>query len=472
MYFLVLLCFVAVCSSHNRIVESASGPSHNKIVVCYLGTWSVYRPERGSFTIEHLDPSLCTHIIYSFVGLDVLEDSPKSLDPWQDLREDYGNKGFERITNLRNTYPHVKVTVAIGGWNEGSTNYSRLVSDEKRRRRFVQNALNFVKKHNFDGLDLDWEFPGKRGGVASDKDNFLLLVKELKSEFRKYNLLLTAAFGAGKDTIDIAYDVAGLAGYLDFIHMMCYDYHGSWDQKTGSNAPLKSDDLLNVEYSMNYMMEMGAPPNKLVMGLAMYGRTFLLEKSTPLNPKKKIKLGMPAEKTGFQGPLTRENGFMGYNEICLELNNKSANWSVYWDGESRTPYAVNGNKVVSYDNEQSLREKVKFAMKAKLAGVMVWSIDTDDFQGDCFKGDENVSHKNFPLMRSINKSIEEALAELEQEEKEMKEKEKKKKEDIPNDKENEIDSDKHKMNNNNNSIALSGSLSCVIFCIFRFLLFK
>lgn len=76
--------------------------------------------------------------------------------------------------------------------------------------------------------------------------NFCVNLQELKAAFRKHNLLLTAAFGAGKDTIDIAYDVAGLSVYLDYIHMMCYDYHGAWDKKTGANAPLRSNDDLNV----------------------------------------------------------------------------------------------------------------------------------------------------------------------------------------------------------------------------------
>lgn len=71
-------------------------------------------------------------------------------------------------------------------------------------------------------------------------------MKELKSAFNKFNLLLTAAFGAGKDTIDVAYNVQGLSHYLDYIHLMCYDYHGAWDQKTGANAPLKSTDFLSV----------------------------------------------------------------------------------------------------------------------------------------------------------------------------------------------------------------------------------
>lgn len=73
-----------------------------------------------------------------------------------------------------------------------------------------------------------------------------LLVQELRSAFSKHKLLVTAAFGTGKDTIDIAYNVADLSYYLDFIHLMCYDYHGTWDEKTGPNSPLRSSDVLSV----------------------------------------------------------------------------------------------------------------------------------------------------------------------------------------------------------------------------------
>lgn len=48
-------------------------------MVCYVGTWAVYRPGRGSFTIENIDPTLCTHLIYSFVGLNVTHDDIRSL---------------------------------------------------------------------------------------------------------------------------------------------------------------------------------------------------------------------------------------------------------------------------------------------------------------------------------------------------------------------------------------------------------
>lgn len=56
-----------------------AGPIHSKVVVCYIGTWSVYRPAAGSFSLDNFDPSLCTHVIYSFAGLDEAKDTIKSL---------------------------------------------------------------------------------------------------------------------------------------------------------------------------------------------------------------------------------------------------------------------------------------------------------------------------------------------------------------------------------------------------------
>ena len=91
--------------------------------------------------------------------------------------------------------PRVQVTLAIGGWNEGSEKYSLMAASPqhrystvqystaqyspRHRRTFARSALGFIRRHNFDGLDLDWEYPGKRGGAEQDKDNFILLIQEL-----------------------------------------------------------------------------------------------------------------------------------------------------------------------------------------------------------------------------------------------------------------------------------------------------
>jgi len=107
---------------------------------------------------------------------------------------------------------------------------------------------SFIRKYDFDGLDLDWEYPTQRKGKPADRENFVLLTKELREEFDNHGLLLTSAIGAAKKVIDEAYDVRQISRYLDYLHIMCYDYHGSWDQRVGYNAPLSApaDDPLSV----------------------------------------------------------------------------------------------------------------------------------------------------------------------------------------------------------------------------------
>ena len=83
---------------------------HDKVVVCYWGTWANYRPKDGKFTPEDVDPTLCTHLIYSFAGLDAELDKIKPLDPWMDLEEGYALSGYRKATDLKYAYPHLKVT--------------------------------------------------------------------------------------------------------------------------------------------------------------------------------------------------------------------------------------------------------------------------------------------------------------------------------------------------------------------------
>ncbi|CAK1548864.1 unnamed protein product [Leptosia nina] len=363
--------------------QTLGGPMHGKVVVCYVATWAVYRPGAGKFEQSDLEPSLCTHLVYSFAGLNENTNSIKSLDPWQDLEDNYGRAGYKRMVALKERYPHLKVTLAIGGWNEGSIKYSKMAASAETRSKFVQSVLFFLDKYNFDGLDLDWEYPAKRDGRPEDKANYVSLVKDLKEAFEPKGYILTAALGAGKETMDAAYDLSKLSRYLDFIHMMCYDYHGTWDGVVGANAPLRGtndQDFLSLEYTIKYMLSHGVSPYKMVLGLPMYGRNFILE-----NPGvKKILFGVTTAKSqGFAGPFTKEAGFMGYNEICSETTNTSSGWTQHWHEQTATPYLRDGGRVVTYDNARSIAIKVKLAIDYGLGGLMVWSIDTDDFRGAC-----------------------------------------------------------------------------------------
>ena len=75
------------------------------------------------------------------------------------------------------------MTLSIGGWNEGSENYSEMAADDDKRSTFVSSAVQFLKKYRFDGLDLAWAYPTQRGGKPEDKENFIILLKELRWRF-------------------------------------------------------------------------------------------------------------------------------------------------------------------------------------------------------------------------------------------------------------------------------------------------
>lgn len=133
-------------------------------VVCYYGSWAVYRPGDGKFPVESIDPHKCTHAVYGFVGINA-DGTIRILDSWNEI--DLG--ALRRFNELKNQNPNLKTLIAIGGWNEGSTVFSQVAASADLRQRFAQDALRFIREHGFDGFDLDWEYPGQRGGVPEDK---------------------------------------------------------------------------------------------------------------------------------------------------------------------------------------------------------------------------------------------------------------------------------------------------------------
>ncbi|XP_012216718.2 probable chitinase 2 [Linepithema humile] len=390
------ILFLGTCNVHGF-----PKPKHDKVVVCYVASWAAYRPGNGAFLIENLRTEHCTHLIYAFAGINASDWTIRSLDPWADMEKD-GVGNYRKMTALHKQ--GVKVLLGVGGWNEGSANYSKMAASPDSRKAFVASTFKFLNTYGFDGLDLDWEYPGSRGGALYDKQNFVSLVKELRDIF-KNRFLLTAAISAANQTINTAYDIPEISKYLDHIHVMAYDYHGAWDKQVLPNSPLRSTDGLSVENTITYLLRQGAPADKLVLGLAMYGRTFNLTKipeSLKVSP-----IGLPSLDTGFKGPYTSQEGFMGFNEICEALVFYPQDWTTGWDNHSSTAYAIKKDNVVVYDDHKAMIAKVEYVKKQNLAGVMIWSIDTDDFRGNCasLHGDMMFKERDYPLMRAINAAL-------------------------------------------------------------------
>ncbi|XP_054011753.1 probable chitinase 10 [Hylaeus anthracinus] len=365
-------------------------------VICYFTNWAWYRQEGGKFLPEDIDTDLCTHVLYGFAVLDGSQLTIKSHDPWADI----DNKFYERIAALKSK--GIKVLMAIGGWNDSAGDkYSRLVNSPSARRRFIENVIQFIEKYEFEGLDLDWEYPvcwqvDCKKGPSSDKEGFASLVKELSEAFQPKGLLLSAAVSPSKRVIDEGYDVPTLARYLDWIAVMTYDYHGQWDKKTGHVAPLYHlpgdwEPTFNANFSIHYWMEKGAPAKKLVMGAPLYGQSFSLAERTQRG------LNAPTYGGGEAGEATRARGFLSYYEICERTLTKG--WTVVQDKERRIgPYAYKGDQWVSFDDAKQMKLKAELIKDIGLAGGMVWALDLDDFKNKC-------GCEPSPLLRTMNRVL-------------------------------------------------------------------
>ncbi|XP_050554383.1 probable chitinase 2 isoform X1 [Spodoptera frugiperda] len=374
--------------------------SCEKAVICYYGTWATYRDGLGKFDVENIDPHLCTHLIYAFAGIDD-EGTLRALDPWLDLPDGGGRDNFGKFNALKKKNPSLKTLLAVGGWNEGSAKYSKMAANSTLRNNFITSALNMITKHGFDGLDMDWEYPNRRDTVhgQNDIDNFTTLLKEIKAVFDQQGLLLTAAVSSVRSAASQSYNVAEISKYLDMVHIMTYDMHGSWDPVTGHNAPIHQgegdegvnpEELFNVEQSLKYWIGAGCPPEKIALGVPFYGRSFTLQDANRNGVK------APAAGAGISGPYTATAGSIGYNEFCQKLQTEP--WTQRYDSLAKVPYAVNGKDWVTYDDPDSITAKVNYAKSLGINKIMIWSIETDDFHGVCGKG-------NNPLLNAINTAL-------------------------------------------------------------------
>ncbi|KAJ8898044.1 hypothetical protein PR048_003404 [Dryococelus australis] len=379
-------------SSLQTLVDPRARPPQ---VLCYITSWSQKRPGAGKFTPENIDSSLCTHVIYAFATL-----KEHRLAPGDD-------KDVEMYT---------RILLAIGGWAFGSTPFKELTSNVFRMNQFVYDAIELLREYKFNGLDVDWEYP--RG--ADDRAAYVNLLKELRMAFEgeakssgEPRLLLTAAVPASFEAIAAGYDVPEISKYLDLINVMTYDFHGQWERQVGHNSPLfplesttSYQKKLTVDFSAREWVKQGAPKEKLMIGMPTYGRSFTLVDPT------KFDIGAPASGGGTAGKYTGEPGFMSYYEVCDFLH--VDNTTLVWDNEQQVPFAYRKDQWVGFDDERSLKTKNKgcavwqmtWLKQEGFGGIMIWSVDMDDFRGQCGTG-------KYPLLNAMRQELEDYTVKLE-----------------------------------------------------------
>ncbi|HET9775913.1 MAG TPA: glycoside hydrolase family 18 protein [Gemmatimonadaceae bacterium] len=358
-------------------------------VVGYLASWGVR--SKGT-AIADLPAADLTHLFYAFA-----EIAPDGSVTMANSCLDVGACGegktlpdkpagnFGELQRLKRRYPHLKLTISIGGWG-GSARFSDAALTDSSRRRFASSAIDlFIRKWPglFDGIDIDWEFPvegGLKGNVErpEDKRNFTLLLAELRRELdeqgardhRHYELTI-AASARPSEIANIELDQ--IVPLLDFINVMTYDYHtgGSIAHFNAPLFPAANDPTpeLTVDASMRAFQQGGAPREKLLVGVPFFARAYG---------------GVPNVNGGFlQQSSKRPADWRDSDGDWRRLSRTrlvNPRYTRHWEPSAQVPwlYEPRSGTWISYDDPESVRAKMKYVRDNHLGGVVIWEIGADD----------------------------------------------------------------------------------------------
>jgi len=386
MFFVIkrrLLPLVAVTISLLWLV--AAVPYQKPVVVGYYPDWTT-----SSLPPAKIPFSKLTHINYAFAT--VSESAEIKLETTSTLTE---------VVSLAHKQG-VKVLVSVGGWT-GSRYFSPVAASADKRSAFVKQCVDLVKKYHLDGIDIDWEFPGRVGmscnvyNEQEDTPNFYKMLQELRGAFDNVNKKLQITLAVRISPFDGPLkDLKDFSKTVDFINIMAYDINGVWSDKSGPNAPLTSSDAQSVEGSATAWMNAGWPREKITMGVAFYGRTVTLTQE-PASGSSSL-FGLSISKTAPKGDSDdapwaepcpgSPSVFSGIwkwgtlrKDVLKTPTTAAPGWQCGVDAKSQTPWLYNESdkSLVSYEDPISIHKKVQLAMcKLKLHGIMAWDLHQDN----------------------------------------------------------------------------------------------
>jgi chitinase len=403
------------------------------LIVGYFVQWGIYRRDYvpadivGSGTAESLDV-----INYAFAGIDENLQCA-SLDEFADFEKRFdadetvdgvadtvaqplkGN--FNQLRKLKQRYPRIRVLLSVGGWTE-SARFSDAALPENREA-FVASCIDKFIRGNvapgvsaagvFDGLDIDWEYPGRCGATCNfrpeDDVNFTALLKEFRDQLDaaeteifnatgvESDLLLTIAAPASADNSE-PIEISKIHPYLDWINLMTYDFHGGWESSgpTNHHAHLRksscdADDAtwgaraVDIYLTGDDASLGGVPANKLLIGVPFYGRGW---RGVPA-----VNDGLCQEARGVPRG-TYEKGVEDYSVLA------AAGKPSFHDEAAAAHWTFDGQEFWTFDDPQSLGWKVEFIRSEGLRGTMFWEMSGDSDTGDLIRALRNSFDQPLP----------------------------------------------------------------------------
>ena len=274
------------------------------------------------------------------------------------------NAALEKVLSYRTK--GVRVGLALGGW--GSGGFSEAVRTPESRTKFANSIIKLLKEYQFDGVDIDWEYPGSSvAGIEShysDTVNFTLFCQELYPMIKGYrsDALLTVAVAAST-----AFDFKGLNDYVDYFNLMTYD-HSIGDSNAYHHTSLYSGSYAktSVDSAVTKLINWGASANKIIIGAAFYGRT------ATFTTNEQVRLG---------GKLTATLSNT-YTYSKIEEGIKNGTYVEMFDEEAQANYIIvdipnSTGRFITYDGIKSVTAKCNYIKTKNLAGIMFWEYTQD-----------------------------------------------------------------------------------------------
>jgi Chitinase len=300
-----------------------------------------------------------THINYAFARIDA---DGKAVLPHPGVPYH-----LEYLRALKAKNPQLKILLSIGGWE--AEGFSDAASSAASRETFARSVVALLREHSLDGVDLDWEYPGQ--SVAhiksrpEDKQNFTALLREMRAQLGERYLLTIAS--ADREYFQFT-EMDRLHIYLDWINVMSYDFFNSLTPTTGHHAGLYASAFAaptdrTADASVKQHLAAGIPPQKLVLGVAFYGRGFA---------------GVAPLHDGVNQLYERFEAAHPYAELVEKFIDRGG-FVRKWDAKAQAPYLWNAQTraFITYDDPQSIAIKAAYVRKHHLGGIMFWELSQD-----------------------------------------------------------------------------------------------
>ena len=286
-------------------------------------------------------------------------------------------RGFDlksELKKLKERYKDLKVIISVGGW--GAEGFSDMANDPKLRSEFCDNAKKIILDYDFDGIDIDWEYPvGPDWGLPiktrpEDRENYVILLSDLR------NMLFDLSKNTGKKyVLSVAVpaspwflqknDVVAVSKIVDHLKVMSYDYYGSWSSTTGHHANLYNNPKdpawggWSTDQAVKLYLSV-VPSEKIWVGVPFYGRGWK---------------GVKNENNGLFQPYKESIEVISWDKI-KELM-KSGKFNRYWDDIANAPYLFDGDIFITYMDEEALDYVIDYVKRYKLGGIFAWEYAHD-----------------------------------------------------------------------------------------------